>query len=118
MQQCLCCCKMEAQRVRLACAGQGRVMTLPSRFGAVVGTCTASGMFSPNSSDAKAQHPAAALKFIPSTCSVLLLLPAMLPQPAQSFAARLKRGLVSGGKQQLLEVQRQAAAMMTMVYQQ
>jgi hypothetical protein len=42
----------------------------------------------------------------------------LLLQVAQSFAPRLKRGLASGDKQQLLEVRRQAAAMMTMVYQQ
>jgi hypothetical protein len=39
-------------------------------------------------------------------------------QVAQSFAPRLKRGVVSGDRQLLLEVRLQAAAMMSMVYQQ
>lgn len=39
-------------------------------------------------------------------------------QVAQSFSPRLKRGMASGDRQQLMEVRRQAAAMMTMVYQQ
>jgi hypothetical protein len=39
-------------------------------------------------------------------------------QVAQSFAPRLKRGMASGDQQQLLEVRLQAAAMMSMVYQQ